>query len=577
MTEGTIERKALGLRANGLVGTTIGVLIVVALLLKLRLVFTLNINWDEFYYLDSVHIYRRGELALQLQTFHVHFFTWLADISANEADQIVAARLVIYVLGLGSSALTYSIARDFLDRNSALFAVGCYLSFSFVVEHGASFRADPIAAFLFLGAVCLLIRSSQSWFASIAAGVAVALALMVTMKSLFYLPLFAAILSVRLARREVRGTALRDLGGFGGSLVVGFAVIFLLHRATLAAPAFDAAASLIERSAEKVIRLDELFPRRIFLFRSFVEDGILWLILFGGAALLLARAIRDRSRQSRDRLLMLLFLLPLATLAFYRNAFPYYYVFILSPAVVLCGVAFQHVSSRDGAGRRSPILAFVLALVVFGSMSRGYLSNMADRIQPQREIIELAHRLFPEPVAYIDRTTMVASYPKVGFFMSTWGMEQYRDLGRPIFRDAIVKQRPLFLIANSRSLEPDGDQDWLRAAGVALFAEDHAVLRENYVHHWGDLYVAGKKLRLSEGGQSVEFEILIPGRYTLETTTAVEIDGAPVPPGGTVDLGAGAHRARTLSNAGQEVILRWGERLYRPNAPTPRGRLFIGF
>ena len=119
-------------------------------------------------------------------------------------------------------------------------------------------------------------------------------------------------------------------------------------------------------------------------------------------------------------------------------------------------------------------------------------------------------------------------------------------------------------------------QDELRAMGeYPLFEEDFATLRDNYVHHWGTLYVAGKRLALS--AEPMSFEILIPGRYTLESAGEVLIDGQSYPAGSTLALTAGAHTIEGLEVGLGEVVLRWGEDLYRPAAPPPPGWIFAGF
>ena len=124
--------------------------ILITLLLKLRLIFLLNIDVDEFTFLSMVHRYFRDVPLSQFYTFHVHFFSWLPLIPENEMTQIFAARVVMYVLGLGSCIFLYLIGRLFFNRSGALFSVLCYLSVSNVIVHGASFRLDPMCVFLFL-------------------------------------------------------------------------------------------------------------------------------------------------------------------------------------------------------------------------------------------------------------------------------------------------------------------------------------------------------------------------------------------------------------------------------------------
>jgi hypothetical protein len=120
-------------------------LVIAALSVRLHVITHFNINWDEFGYLSHVHNYLRGSLEHKLQTFHVHFFTWLAQIGPNEVDQIVAARMVMLVLQLVTAVLLYRMARRWTSAPAALFAVAAYLSFSFVIRGGSSFRRDPIA------------------------------------------------------------------------------------------------------------------------------------------------------------------------------------------------------------------------------------------------------------------------------------------------------------------------------------------------------------------------------------------------------------------------------------------------
>ncbi|MGH8224148.1 MAG: hypothetical protein ACREQZ_14360, partial [Woeseiaceae bacterium] len=60
---------------------------------KLFLVGRLNINWDEFLYLNHVHAMARGELTLLFQGAYTHLFQWLTSAAADEAGQIVSARL----------------------------------------------------------------------------------------------------------------------------------------------------------------------------------------------------------------------------------------------------------------------------------------------------------------------------------------------------------------------------------------------------------------------------------------------------------------------------------------------------
>lgn len=576
-TSSTSRRQAPPASAPGRgFALALAAMVLVVLLLRLNLVFRLNVNWDEFYFLHHVYAYLRGELVAPLQTFHVHFLTWLPGVAQNEVDQIVAARLVIFVLLVASTALTYLIARAILDRAAAAFSVLCYLTLSYAVEHGTSFRADPIASFLFLASLALLVKGAGSIAGAAGSGLVAAAAVMITIKSVFYLPVLGVVLLAGLLDREEWRRSLWRILAFAAAFLASLAALYLLHAASLAEPTLEATGRQAGASASKVIMLDNLFPRWRYLVRTLIHDMAIWLMLLLGAVYLAVELFRARPWPSRRALLLLSFLLPLGTLAFYRNAFPYYYVFLLTPAAIVCGVVFQRLLPSREAARSKLSYGIALLLVVAVSLgfARSYLENAENRTAEQRKTVALVHEIFPEPVAYIGRTTTVTSFRHVGFFMSTWGLEIYRARGTPMFRDLIIEEEPLFLLATRAQLDLETDQGPYRESGYALFEEDYRVLQNNYVHHWGDLYLAGKTLRFGEDGQAIEFEILIAGRYTLEASGPVEIDGEIVTPGSAISLSVGSHRARSQGEGTETALLRWGERPSRPDEPASGAPFF---
>jgi hypothetical protein len=190
----------------------------------------------------------------------------------------------------------------------------------------------------------------------------------------------------------------------------------------------------------------------------------------------------------------------------------------------------------------------------------------------QRSVLGAVHEIFPEAVPYIDRCSMVASFPKAGFFMSTWGIETYRKKGAPDFSQLIEEQRPVFVLANSATLRAalNGAP---RKPKRALLPRDEAVLRANYIPHWGPIWVAGKRFtELPNSG----FEMLIPAAYTVEATGSVVIDGKPIGPGGVMFLQAGHHEMDAPAGS-FPVTLRWGEHLRMPSAAAPKETVFHGF
>ena len=483
-------------RARGWGGYDLCLILMIAttLAVKLRLVFTLKIGWDEFFFLAKVHSYLAGSLTDRLQTFYVHAFTWLPWVSGNEVSQVVAARLVMFALFLGSCILSYRLARYFFSRSAALFSVLCYVTFSNIVIHGASFRADSISSFLFLLALYVLVARGDSRGLAVLAGVALACALLVTIKSVFYLVTVGLVLLVRLVIAENRKQDLLQIAIGLLSFVVALGCLAALHTVSL--PPRDAAGTglALQNISAKVIVFKESLARFYYLAVAIYENLVTWVLLLLGFVLVLSQLLSRSCSLPKKHGLLVPFFAPILTVAFYRNAFPYYYVFILSPAIVLCGVAMQNVI--DGlVGKKPRLLAFFLyflAVVIFGRFLLGGAFD-APSNRAQFELIEVVHQTFPDAVPYIDGCSAISSYPKVGFFMSTWGMEKYLKADQPIMRDLLKTQSPVFLFANVPSLDLSlPRENSFTAINYALLEEDWQTLRANFIHHWSLIYVAGK-------------------------------------------------------------------------------------
>jgi hypothetical protein len=158
--------------------------------------------------------------------------------------------------------------------------------------------------------------------------------------------------------------------------------------------------------------------------------------------------------------------------------------------------------------------------------------------------------------------------------MSGWGMENYLAHGAPVFRDLIHTERPQFLLANASELEIfDQVYESEGASGLELLPADRRVLRRQFVHHWGPVYVPGTEVRLP--GDSVAiWEALIPGTYTVEADSLI-IDGTVHGPGSLVRLESGVHEILGIGGDTHAVI-RWGDHLYRPDYPPPETPIFVG-
>ncbi|MDH3281497.1 MAG: glycosyltransferase family 39 protein, partial [Gammaproteobacteria bacterium] len=513
--------------------------------------------------------------SIALQTVHVHGFFWLPHVSGNEVDQVVAARGVMFALQLGTCGLIYLVGRRLFGPAAAVFGGLAYLSLSYVVDHGTSFRADPIAVFLLMAALWLIVRERRGMASIAAAGLLTAIAGLVTIKSIFYAPTLAlAVLCLTKEQRVQRRFV--ELSVLGLTALAAFGLFYIAHWASLDTAKNVSSVNLVTASSAKLIRLDELFPRSRYLANSMLSDPAVWLILLGGLAASVATAAFGVQRKRGIGLVGLG--LPLLTFVFYRNAFPYYYVFVLAAPAVLAAGLFDRFAQNHGQNRKFHwVVAMTLVVLAANPIGR-YLRNDGDRTTAQRQHIDVVHRMFPRPVPYIDRSSMVASFPKVGFFMSTWGMENYLTAGRPIMRQLLTRHHPLFVLANIDSLRLDAPsaQPATGTGRYRLLPADHAVLRENFVHHWGAIWVAGKQLATAVPGQEYQFEILIPGSYTVESAVPVVIDGVERRPGAMVMLNTGRHTVVSRS-APAAIVLRWGTDLYRPTVAPISNRLFLGF
>ncbi len=551
------------------------VLIVVAALLRCPLVFRLNIDGDEFRFLSLVYEYLRGQLGTPLMTIHVYLFQWLPAVSTNEADQIVAARVVMLALSLGSTFLTYLIGRRCLSLPAALFAALCHLTFSNVVVHGASFRFDPICSFFFLLSLYWVLSArTREVTRPILAGVCISFSLLVSLKSVFFVPTAAVVLAV-VARFEHAKAGWRRWAWFGaGSVLVSFPLLWL-HSGRLPREAEDAPAAA-GRLAEAVLGQAGFFPQWRYLFFSVLENPLVWTLLVLGM-LMTARRVFPVRRAAKQDLLLLSFFLPLASLSIYGYAYPYFIASVISPGVVLCGVVFDRLYSRMGEHRRHAVWLLALIEVVFGGFLVQDIGYSKDEVSPQRRTLQVVHELFPEPVRYIDSCSMVSAYPQVGLFMTSWDMVNYSDRGKPIMGEVLRREHPAFLVADMYYLALDRPRrDTLNGGSLGLLPEDFAVLRGNFLPHWGAIYVAGKRVDFHAGEAEKDVEILIPGVYTLEADDGVNIDGGVVRPGQTVRLGSG-RIAISPARTPTRIVLRWGNHLRRPSAPPPGEPLFDGY
>ncbi|VAV90245.1 hypothetical protein MNBD_ALPHA04-708 [hydrothermal vent metagenome] len=553
---------ALGL--NRVEYLTFGAIVLCAVM-QAVLIFVQEINWDEFYFLSLIYEHQRGELTKALQTIHVYLFGWLPMIDGNEIRQIEVARAFMLASELGIMACIYGLSRLFVPRQSALIAVLAYASAGFVLLHGASFRADPIAAFLMMAALVLIARSKLRFADLMVAASMIALAGLVTVKAVFYAPALIGLGLWRVVRSEYPASDFGKLAGLGLGALAIFGSLYWLHQSALPAADLAGSEAMMSSAAQTTLLDVNFFPRMGDAIQGASLAFVQAILFFAG----LFFAFREFAENNKARTgIAVLFALaaPLLSFLFYRNAFPYYFAFIFPPAMVLVAFAAHRFSLSSRIWVALIAVMFLSSVLLF--------SRTLERDQEaQAQVVDAVHKIFPEPVAAIDRNSMIASFPKRGIFMSTWGLKDYRGKGDPIFADILQNDIVPLLILNSPSLEEAVGDKLTAPLRARLLPTDRVVLSQNYIPHWGKIWVAGKKLNL--GSVPVIVTILIPGTYQVESDFPVIFDGKEIAGGEVIHLGRGEYLLS--SGQSQTAILRWGKNLYRPTNKPADKPIYRGF
>ncbi|MES0827008.1 hypothetical protein [Ruegeria sp. SCP11] len=526
--------------------------ILVGFALLVVLSWTRNVNWDEFYFLSLIHDNLAGRLETPMQTFHVHAFGWLAHVPGNEMMQIFVARLCMTGLFTWTAWSIHRIATHLCDRRAADIAVLAFLTSGFALAHGTSFRADPIAAACLMGALSIMMTGRMSLWQIITVAILSALALLVTIKAALYLPAFLGALVWRSDRIAVAGRIV--LAGMIALAIT--AGLFALHVSALPAPPEASTVDNASAAASKTLVQSGFFPRS--------ETALLWAVLSLGPITLAAIGML-RAGSLRRGIMLVSFALPLlASVIFYRNAFPYFFPYIVPPLMVV--VAFG--AMRVGRG---PLLASIIALSLVSGTWQG-MKALGENAGLQRATIAEVHRLFPEPVHYIDHNAMISTFPRELFFMSSWGIESYHGVGEPVMAAYLEKHAPPLLLTNRWALHQTMTASEITDLPYTLLPDDQAVLRASYVHYSGTIWLAGLEMTL--GSETTAHALPIPGRYRLESPVALIIDGRRVS-GGDIIEGSGVV---TISGpVGTEVRLIWHTDAVQDEGALPHGWLYAGF
>jgi hypothetical protein len=534
-------------------------ILICALVVAYKFVLTrrLNVNWDEFYYLSFVHEQVRHEFDLLLQGAFVHLFTWLPGVG-DEMDQVVAGRHVMVFLLAVTAYMLWRLGRRWLAGFASYVPPLVYLISVPVVVHGGSFRSDSLLAPLLVATLLTVSSSLRAGPRLVLAGTLLAAAAAITIKVALFLPIVIVWLAFQYdSRRDelrVAPDAARAIFAAGAVAILALGALLALHWLSLPAQPSESIADFGARTARKTLLDTPWFARKDILLRYIDWQPLPWALMLVGWGLALLRRRWDLAALG-------LALLPVAV---YRNAFPYFYVVMLAPLSILAGFAMQEATAFVSRHSRVAFADAVAVVLWAGLLYQGVLhlgKFGGDRQWHQRMLVAAVHEIFPTPVNYVDRCGMIASFRKVNPFMSTWGMETYRDRATPFMTDAIATHRAAFVLVNTRYLDP--------VRGVlALLPQDAEAIRRFYPQYWGPVHVAGGTAQL-EGGEPARIDVPFPERYRIFAQGPLIVDGTLRRPGDIVEVRAQGVTVQHAGGVGSTAVALF---LAAANLP-PRGSL----
>jgi hypothetical protein len=253
----------------------------------------------------------------------------------------------------------------------------------------------------------------------------------------------------------------------------------------------------------------------------------------------------------------------------YRNAFAYYYPVMMAPLTVLVALSFDGLlqgSARRDRAWMGPLALVLICLVVGVRAWDGLMTLRFDGQAGQRALVAGVHQVFPQPVPYLDHSGMIASFPKLNFFMSTWGVEDYLRGGTDFMPAALEARCPPLLLANHPVLR-DGT-----LLNRQLRANDRRLLATYYVDYWGPIRLAGAELEL-EPGAVVTARVPCSGRYRIESEADLTIDGAAHRNSDVVEL-TGSRDIAVSAAGRQRMRLRWADAQVPPAGAPPQLPLY---
>ncbi|APE29146.1 glycosyltransferase family 39 protein [Aurantiacibacter gangjinensis] len=516
---------------------------------QLTMVFTRAVNWDEFWFYYHVADFARGNLAQPLQSLHVRLFAWLPGVADNSVDGIVIARLFMLACEAITLLAIYAIARRIVDRPVALLAALLYVSAGFVLQHGFSFRTDPMVTAALMAALAILARAPLSVAAIAATAALIAVAGMISMKAVLLAPCFAGLAWLRWSEARFTVPAAVKLAAIPVAAVALFAALYTWHSSALTA---DVAGVSMAAGASRWMFFIGIPPYWQMAVKAVLTAPVLFILAFA-APFAIWRSDLPGPQKWAATGLWLPLLLPFV----YTNTAAYFYAFMLAPVAVGSVIALQAALRRYSV----PLVTAVVVVMAIGIFA------IEDRstIDRQRSVVSTVETLLPPETAYFDHNGMAASLVKANWLVTPAGLADYRIAGIASYLAAMEAQPVPLLLAND-----DIITDMLAGDDRHFLPADAEVLRGQYQPFWGPIRLAGFAV---EANRSITVQALVPGTYTV-MDGPLAVNGIRYEQGALVEIARGPLRLTASENAAR---LQWGDSLQAPTQSFDDGPLYVGF
>lgn len=527
--------------------------LVVVVAAQAFLVFAKGYNWDEFLHFSQIHDLHAGRLFSFLQTLHARLFVWIIELPLSIVGQMQTVRVVMLLFECVAIAAIIVLGDRLADRKTALLAGLVYATSGTTFVHGFAIRPDPMIAALLMTALALLITRRLSGLNLVIAGVLVGISGALTVKSVFLLPCFLGAAFYRITENGAleRSACLRLLVLPLSSVVV-FTALLVWHRSGVTQE--PVSATEIGAGAQKFLGAG-LFQNWRYTVGSLLAAPVLV------AALIISWG-RFREMEPRLRWLLLSFALPLVVVIFYRNTYPYFFVFLFAPITVAALPGLLALTKRYSLLKVGVVLGLSPILALF-TQPYWLIGN-------QRAQIDEIQRLFPEPAKYLSFSGYIPDFARVvPHLMSGPGLDTYRRRGVPVIAKEVDSGSVGFVLADTPGILAAlqgrrGDTD--------LLWEDYKSLEGNFLHYTNAIWLTGKKVCPTASPRKIR--IVRPGNYSIDGG-ALLINGVSVDDRASVLLDSGLHSVR---NSGDACVKLWNfEAVPRPPLSYPVGPTTAGY